>query len=133
MESHHRVFRNKQFRESSLQRQLHFFAQQKVLIRHAISHLNKILNREIGNRVGTDLSRPFKLSEHSFPVRTMPVEQFKKDGAIFKTTINSLPKEWNNRMRRVAEHQSPTFYMPWRTLDGHHRACRIGKKILFQM
>jgi len=57
------------------------------------------------------------------------VQQFQKNGAIFKAAIDALTEEWNDRVRSIAQEQYPTVDMPGGALDRYHGARRICKEV----
>src|SRR5438045_9535554 len=88
-----------------------------------------MLYSQVRDRVGVDLSRDFKFGKDALPGSSGPVEQIQQGGAVFKPAVDSLPKERNNRVRRIAEQQDASFYVPRRALDGNHGTRWIRTEI----
>src|SRR5258708_16806467 len=101
MKRHHRVLGHEQPWIFCFQCQLNLLTKQKSRISHAISHLNKVLYCQVGNRIGIDLACVLELAENSFPVRAMRADQLQHASAIFKAAVDALPEERNNRVRRI--------------------------------
>src|SRR5579859_5001641 len=129
MECDHCILRNKQLWKLCFQGKLDLLTKQESRISDAISHLYKVFDCHIRDRIGVDFASIFKFRKNALPVRSMPVQQVEKAGAIFKAAIDSLAEERNNRMGRVPQQKRAAFYVPGRTFDCHHRASWIRKKI----
>ena len=84
---------------------LHFLAKQKSRIGHTISHLHKVFDRQVSDRIGIDFSRLFEFAKTRFQSGPWRSNNSNKASAIFKPTIDSLPKERNNRVRGIAQQQ----------------------------
>src|SRR5437879_1210515 len=74
----------------------------------------------------------FEFGEDFWPVRTQTVEQFEKNGAVFKGAVQALSEEGNNGVRGIPQ-QERVSVMPGKTLDRDHSACGIGKIVVGQM
>src|SRR5437867_420064 len=106
MERDHRIFRHKQSRIPCLQCQLNFLLEQKSRIGDAISHLDKILQRQVSDCIRVDLSRLLKLGENTLPIAAVTVDQFQQNSTVFESTINSLAEKRDDGMRRVSQQPS---------------------------
>src|SRR6202041_3263485 len=133
MKGHHGILRHKEFGILCLQRQFHFLSKQEPRICNPVSHLSKILNRHIRDRVGIHLAFFLKFGKYSWPIHAVPVEQLNQTSAIFKSAVYPLAEERNDGVNRISEKQRPSFHMPWRALDGNHRSGRIREVIVGQL
>src|SRR5258708_3697689 len=102
MKGDHRIFRDEELRVLCFQGQLDFFTKKKSRIRHAISHLDEIFDRHVGNRICVDSSGLLKLFETELPIRPVAIEYLKKTSAVFETAIQSLAEEGDDRVSRVS-------------------------------
>src|SRR5690349_1901897 len=103
MKGNHRILWNKELWVFRFERQLYLLPQQELRVRHFVSHLDKVLNSEVGDCIRIDFSRLLELGEDAFPIRTVAIEQFQEHRAIFESAIDSLPKERNDRVCGVAK------------------------------
>jgi hypothetical protein len=85
-----------------LERKLDFFLEQKLRVGDAITHLDKILESEIGDRVGVGFACSLEFTEQIRPVGAVPVEELQETRAVFERTVHALAEERNDGVSRVA-------------------------------
>jgi hypothetical protein len=86
-----------------LERKLDLFLEQKLWIGNAIAHLDKILESEVGDRVGIGSARVLEFAEQIRPDCAVPVEKLQEAGTIFEGTVHALTEERNDGMSRIAK------------------------------
>src|ERR1700733_10906207 len=133
VKGNHGILRDEEFGILCLERQFHSLSKQELRIRNLISHLGKIFNRHIGNRIGVYFALILEFREHSGPVCTMSVEQLDQISAVFKSAVYPLAKEGDDGMSSIAEQQRSTFDTPRRALDRNHSTGRIRKIVVCQL
>src|SRR5262249_35816630 len=100
------------------QKMIKFLFGAKCLGSCFIAHLDKISERQIGQRVGVYFSTLEIFRERTMSILRKTLQAFVKHDAIFKRRIHSLAIERDDRMRGVADKTNLVSIKPWRATDG---------------
>src|SRR5690348_74936 len=112
MKRHHGILGHKDLRILGLQRQFDLLAEKKTRIANAISHLDEVFYRHVGDGVGVCIASQFEVAEDTLPVGCVDLNQFQQNRTVLKSAVDPLPEERHDGMGGIPQQKRVTFGVP---------------------
>ena len=121
VEHHHRVARDEAVRETPLELERQLLAQQKFRVAHRVAHLEVVLDRHLGDRVGVGLRSASNRERCDQSPRSSRAAG--RARRSLRSGVHALAVERHDRVRGVAEQQQSPRTLP----AARHARCPCGR------